>query len=182
MDEWKLGNKALALGVFLVLAGCVQVPQAEAPNLEGSRWELVSIASMDDAQGTTRIANPADYTLTLASDGRAQWKLDCNRAVSTWQATAAPSGVTSGQMNFGPVAGTRALCAPPHLDERVVRAMSYVRSYLLRDGKLYLSLMADGGIYEWRPAQQAPSAPYEVGADLKDGTNNRLPKNFAIEK
>ncbi len=159
MNVWKLVRKAWALGVALVLAACVQVPQVVAPALEGSRWELVSIASMDDAQGTTRTANPADYTLTLASDGRAQWKLDCNRAVSSWQATAAASDGTSGQMSFGPVAGTRALCAPPQLDERVVRAMPYVRSYLLKDGKLYLSLMADGGIYEWRPAQQAPSSP-----------------------
>jgi hypothetical protein len=26
-----------------------------------------------------------------------------------------------------------------------------VRSYSLADGRLSLSLMADGGIYEWRP-------------------------------
>jgi len=27
--------------------------------------------------------------------------------------------------------------------------MDYVRSYTLKDGKLYLSLMADAGIYVW---------------------------------
>lgn len=31
-----------------------------------------------------------------------------------------------------------------------MRDLGYVRSYLLRDGRLYMSLMADGGIYEWR--------------------------------
>ena len=36
--------------------------------------------------------------------------------------------------------------------------MAYVRSYLLEDGKLYLSLMADGGIYEWAPLQTAAAA------------------------
>lgn len=25
--------------------------------------------------------------------------------------------------------------------------------YLFKDGRLFLSLMADGGLYEWRPAQ-----------------------------
>lgn len=33
-----------------------------------------------------------------------------------------------------------------------------MRSYLLEDGKLYLSLMADGGIYEWAPLQTAAAA------------------------
>jgi hypothetical protein len=29
--------------------------------------------------------------------------------------------------------------------------MPYVRCYILKDGKLYLSLYADGGIYEFEP-------------------------------
>ena len=29
--------------------------------------------------------------------------------------------------------------------------VGFVRSYLLKDGRLYLSLMADGGIYAWEP-------------------------------
>jgi len=36
-------------------------------------------------------------------------------------------------------------------DQRIARDLGYVRSYLLKDGKLYLSLMADGGVYEWQP-------------------------------
>jgi hypothetical protein len=32
-----------------------------------------------------------------------------------------------------------------------VAQAEYLRSYLLTDGKLYLSLMADGGIYAWEP-------------------------------
>jgi heat shock protein HslJ len=124
--------------------------------LAGSAWELVSIQSMDDAQGTQRIADPAAFTLQLGADGRAALKLDCNRGSATWQVTPTGDG-HSGQFTFGPIAGTRALCPPPHLDERIVRDLAYVRGYLLRDGKLYLSLMADGGIYEWRP--RAAAAP-----------------------
>ena len=44
------------------------------------------------------------------------------------------------------------MCPPPHLDTRVARDLGLVRSYLIRDGRLFLSLMADGGVYEWRPA------------------------------
>ena len=32
---------------------------------------------------------------------------------------------------------------------KVARDLGQVRSYLLKGGKLFLSLMADGGIYEW---------------------------------
>jgi heat shock protein HslJ len=130
--------------------------QAEGNPLAGSAWELVSIQSMDDAQGTLRIADPAAFTLQLGADGRAALKLDCNRGSASWKATPAADG-NSGQFAFGPLAGTRALCPPPHLDERIVRDLDYVRGYLLRDGNLYLSLMADGGIYEWRP--HASAAP-----------------------
>ena len=135
----------------VLVAGMVQ---AEGNPLAGSEWELVSIQSMDDAQGTLRIADPAAFTLQLGGDGRAALKLDCNRGSASWKATAAADG-NSGQFAFGPLAGTRALCQPPHLDERIVRDLDYVRGYLLRDGNLYLSLMADGGIYEWRPRTAA---------------------------
>jgi heat shock protein HslJ len=139
---------------LLILAGHAGAAYS-AVQLAGSAWELVAIQSMDDAQGTLRIADPAAFTLQLGTDGRAALKLDCNRGTASWQAT--PAGdENSGQFAFGPLAGTRALCPPPHLDERIVRDLGYVRGYLLRDGKLYLSLMADGGIYEWRPRAAAP--------------------------
>jgi heat shock protein HslJ len=131
----------------VLVAGMVQ---AEGSPLAGTAWQLNAIQSMDDAQGTLRIADSAAFTLQLGADGRAALKLDCNRGTATWKVTPAGDG-KSGQFAFGPLAGTRALCPPPHLDERIVRDLPYVRSYLLKDGNLYLSLMADGGIYEWRP-------------------------------
>ena len=103
---------------------------------------------MDDAQGTTRVADPARFTLRFGVDGRAILRLDCNRGSGSYEARAAGDG-SSGSLTFGAIATTRALCPPPHLDERVARDLGHVRSYLLKDGKLFLSLMADGGIYEW---------------------------------
>jgi heat shock protein HslJ len=144
----------LGSGLFFLAGHAGAAPSAV--QLAGSEWELVAIQSMDDAQGTLRIADPAAFTLQLGADGRAALKLDCNRGTATWKATPAGDG-NSGQFAFGPIAGTRALCPPPHLDERIVRDLGYVRGYLLRDGKLHLSLMADGGIYEWRP--RAAAAP-----------------------
>ena len=120
-----------------------------AGGLAGTAWQLHSIQSMDDKQGTTRIAEPQRFTMRLGADGRASLQLDCNRGTGTWEAK--PGGPDSGTFAFGPIAATRALCAPPHLDERVARDLGFVRGYRLKDGNLYLSLMADGGIYEWRP-------------------------------
>lgn len=56
-------------------------------------------------------------------------------------------------MRLGPIAATHALCTPPRLYERVARELPDVRTYLLKDGHLYLSLMVDGAIYEWVPMQ-----------------------------
>jgi hypothetical protein len=39
------------------------------------------------------------------------------------------------------------------LDERVTGQAQYVRSFLLKDGRLHLSLMADGGIFVWEPME-----------------------------
>jgi len=56
---------------------------------------------------------------------------------------------------FGPLAATMASCPPPSVDEQVTRQATYFRSYLLKDGRLYLSLMADGGIFVWEPMEGA---------------------------
>ena len=134
----------------LAVAACASTPALRPKSqLAGTSWQLQAIQSMEDAQGTTRISDPARFTLHFDASGRTSLRLDCNRGTGTWQAVAA--GDSSGSLKFGPIAATRALCHPPNLDERVVRDLGYVRGYLLRDGKLYLSLMADGGIYQWAP-------------------------------
>jgi heat shock protein HslJ len=140
-----------ALALAAVLAACVTPSFQNAPaTLAGTHWQLVAIQSMDDAQGTTRITNPEKFTASFGPDGRASFRLDCNRGTGSWKIEPAADR-KSGSLAFGPIATTRALCPPPHLDEKIARDLGYVRGYLFKDGKLYLSLMADGGIYEWQP-------------------------------
>jgi heat shock protein HslJ len=111
----------------------------------------VEIQSMDDAVGTTRVADPSRYTMRLNADGSVALRLNCNSATGTWSAEAAGSDASSGRFEFGPLAATMALCPPPSLDEQVTKQAPYFRSYLLKEGRLYLSLMADGGIFVWEP-------------------------------
>ena len=128
---------------------CQKQPD-QAERLTGTTWELITIQSMDDAQGTTRIDRPEKFTLQFAADGRANFRLDCNRGSAKWKS--APSAEsTSGTLEFGQLSTTRAMCAPGSHYRKLMRDLPYVRSYLLKDGKLYMSLMADGGIYEWQP-------------------------------
>lgn len=122
-------------------------PDQPPSALAGTHWALLALHSMDDAQGTTKVDDPKRYTLAFGSDGRVALRLDCNRAMGHWQGKA--HGEEEGSLRFGQLAMTRAACPPGSLDTRVAMQLDYVRSYILRDGKLYLSLMADGGIQEW---------------------------------
>jgi heat shock protein HslJ len=106
---------------------------------------------MDDAQGTTRIAKPETFTVSFAADGRANLRIDCNRGNASWKVNPSADSA-SGSLEFGPLATTKKMCPPGSHDQKVMRDLPFVRSYLIRDGKLYLSLMADGGIYEWQPS------------------------------
>jgi heat shock protein HslJ len=164
---------AITLSFLPAVAGAIQTGgtgQASATGsvtaLSDTRWRLVEFRSMDDAQGTIRPSDRSLYTLRLSGDGTVAMRLDCNRATGTWSAEPSGDG-TSGRFEFGPLAATRALCPPPGMDENILKQAGYVRSYLLKDGRLYLSLMADGGIYAWEPGSASearpPAGPEEGG-------------------
>lgn len=118
--------------------------------LAGSRWRLLELQSMDDSIGTVEPDDPARYTLALGTDGKVSMQLDCNRGSGTWKSVPSSDGA-SGSFELGPMAMTRAMCPRGSLDTRIAREMGYVRSYVLKDGRLHLSLMADGGIQVWEP-------------------------------
>jgi heat shock protein HslJ len=154
------------------------VPEAVKPTsgnlLAGTGWHLVAFQSMDDAMGTERPADPSRYTMRLESDGTVTMRLNCNRARGTWSAAPSSDGA-SGRFEFGPLAATRAICPPPSMDERIAAQAAYIRSYVLKDGRLYLSLMADGGIFVWTP-DTGPSSAAEVPAAPEDGG----PRNWEV--
>ena len=120
---------------------------AGAPGLAGTSWRLVEFRSSDDAIGTVRPAAGTEYTMAFGTDGRVTMRLDCNRASGGY--TAAASGGDGGTLAFAPLAMTRAFCGERSMDTRIARDAEFVRTYLLRDGRLYLDLMADGGTYVW---------------------------------
>ena len=145
------GEAEIVWGYGAPVMRCQAGPAASA--LAGTTWELVAIQSMDDAQGTTPVGQPEQFTVSFNVDGRASFRIDCNRATATWTVTpSAEAG--SGTLEFGPLASTRAMCPAASVERKLISNLPYVRSYRLKDSRLYMSLFADGGIYEWR--RQAP--------------------------
>jgi heat shock protein HslJ len=140
------------LGLLCACAGTPNQSAQLSDPLSGTSWQLIAIQSMDDAQGTKRIADPSLYTLTFGADGKASMRLDCNRGAGSWQGK--PIDAESGSVSFGDVVMTRAMCMGDSLDTRIARDLGFVTSYVFRDGHLFLALKMDSGIYEWAPLQK----------------------------
>lgn len=119
---------------------------AAAPSeLAGSTWRLVQLQSSNDSVYAPE--PKAVYTVEFGTDGRVSVVGGCNRGSGTYTVTP-PSGLT-----FGPLATTRAMCPPGSMSARFLRDFQYMRSYVMVGGRLHISLMADGGIYEFAPEE-----------------------------
>jgi heat shock protein HslJ len=143
------------LGFLVVLASTAPAatsdqPQSAASPLAGTSWRLVRFQGGDGA-----VLTPDDsskYTIAFDKTGNLSARIDCNRGRGTW-ASSGPGAVL-----FSPLALTRAMCPPGSLHDQIARQWTNIRSYMMKDGHLFLSLMADGGTYEFEPATtQAPS-------------------------
>ena len=118
-------------------------PQTASLRLQGTSWQLVKFQGSDDTARTPD--ERAKYTIAFGADGRLSARIDCNRGQGTWKA----SGST--QLELGPLALTRASCPPESMHDQIVKQWSFIRGYVIKDGHLFLALMADGGIYEFEP-------------------------------
>ena len=146
-----------SLAALLLLCACSArergTPHNAAADLGGTSWQLVQFQSSDEK--TLTPDDKAKYTIAFNNDGGLNARIDCNRGRGTWKSSG-PS-----QLQFGPLALTRAMCPPGSLHDVIVKHWDFIRSYVIRDGHLFLSLMADGGIYEFEPIAGAKSAPVE---------------------
>lgn len=147
------GARTWLSATFLLLAACSAfthtAPLSAVTGLSGTSWQLVKFQGSDDT-----ILVPDDktkYTIAFASDGELTVRIDCNRGRGTWKLSGPD------QLEFGQLALTRALCPSGSLHDRIVRHWEFVRSYFIKDDHLFLSLMADGGVYEFEPITGAQS-------------------------
>jgi len=114
-----------------------------ASELAGTSWKLVRLQAGDE---TTLVpGDGSKYTITFRSDGRVVAQVDCNRGSSNWKSSG------PNELHFGSWSMTRAKCPPGSLHDRIVTEGANVRSYLIKDGHLFLSGMSGGGSYELEP-------------------------------
>jgi para-nitrobenzyl esterase len=130
----------------LLAAACAESPaQGEAGGLVGPTWQLVSFKGGD---GRTEMpVDRSQFQLVFNGNGTVYARLDCNRGNGSWKSSG------PNQIEFGPMATTRAMCPPGWLQDHVPGQLANIRSYVIRDGHLFLSLVADGGIFEFEPAR-----------------------------
>jgi len=145
MKSSRMSLSCLAAFLLAVIGHvCAQTaPQAATSTLSGTSWQLVRFQSSDDK--TLTPAERVKYTMVFDRDGGVSVRIDCNRGHGTWKSEG------PNQLQFGPLALTRAMCPPAPLNDRIPNDWAYVRSYILKNGHLFLSLMADGGTYEFEP-------------------------------
>ena len=147
--------RAMIIGTFVLLSLVPATFSAQKTPLAGSAWQLVAIQSMDHTRYSPD--DPSSYTMTFNADGTVQIVSDCNRARGSWDSPGPK------QLTFGPLASSKVLCPPGSLDERFRAQFEWVRSYVLRDGNLYLATLADGAIIEFSPLEDlSPDEQAEV--------------------
>jgi len=165
----------LQSGLFLLFAGL-----ANASELSGTAWQLVEIVSMNDT--IDKPDDPSKYTLEFRDDGRAAMKADCNRGSGTW------SSKSDSQLQFGPIASTKAQCPPGSISVKYLAQFEWVRSYVMEDGHLFLATMADGSIIEFEPVGDVTATVFgedvrtQDSSQVQDAILTRLFDRYAADK
>lgn len=145
--------RALVIGMLTATVIPLQARQSQP--LAGTSWQLVRFEG-----GDGKVVTPAQrdrYTLDFAENGALAARIDCNRGRGVWKSSAAP------QLALSLPVMTRAFCGQGSMHDQIVKHLPAIRSFVIRDGHLFLSLQADGGIYEFEPAAALASPLAPIG-------------------
>jgi len=175
MKNFLISGSCLAVILlgFLSDMGAIASPQSPANVLGGTSWQLVKFLGSDDK--SLRPEDKSRYTIAFEANGGVSVRIDCNRGHGSWT-SAGPN-----QLEFGPLALTRAMCPAAPLNDRLAKDWQYARSYLLKDGHLFLSLMADGGTYEFEPFSPESMAAAHIRGSAAYRERMALPASAVFE-
>jgi para-nitrobenzyl esterase len=133
----------LLLMTLGIAVGCGPAVPVHLAGIGNQSWQLVKFQGSD---GTVLMPDDkAKYTVAFTNNGDLRTQFDCNRGRGVW--------ILSGpnQIRFGPLEVTRQACVPGPLYDHLVKRWPYVRSYVVKDGRLFLSVIDNGGTYEFEP-------------------------------
>lgn len=143
------------------------------PGLADTAWQLDWWRPMEDAAPALHPAAGPQHTLRIGADGQAQWQIGCLRGDTTVVGRTTTRGDgprLSGTLHFGELRVAADGCPPGQLaaqagtpaddplPRRLLAALPHVRGLLLEDGRLHLTLWADGGVLSFLPLP-APLGP-----------------------
>jgi len=132
-----------------VLRGSVNAPPPEiAPVADAGDTLLTSGLWL--WQGTQRGSDvkivpdaPERYTLEFQPGGRVVVRADCNRGSGSYQ-------LNGRTLSFGPLALTRAMCAPDSRDVEFLRGLAAVRTHANNGRELVLTFADNAGSMRFR--------------------------------
>ena len=135
-----------------MMVGLASVGMGAKPHksdLTGTSWRLVEFKGSDDT-----VLKPKDrnkYTVVFGDGGRLSAVVDCNQGHGTWDSDG------PGHVTFGPLGLTRMMCPDEgaKLDGNLETQWENVTSYVLKGGRLFLSLKTDAGTYEFEQVKGA---------------------------
>jgi peptidylprolyl isomerase len=129
----------------------IAVRAAPEPELRGATWRWLRTV---DPERSWAPADPSRYTLTLAGDGRAQVRADCNRGMGRYT-------LAAGALELGPVATTKMLCPEAQgLDDRYLKQLGAIRRVSTVTGLLRADLYADSGTMFFAAEPEAEAVSY----------------------
>jgi len=111
--------------------------------LVGTNWQWVSFTSPLEK---VAVDQPQNYTLSFKTDGVLEIKADCNNAGAAYVLTG-----NQIQIDVGPM--TMVACPEGSLSSDFIQYLGFARLYFLKDGSLYMDLMADGGTMKFDPVK-----------------------------
>ena len=149
-NRTRMIGAAMAAAAVFTVTGCETADAATDPLAGNDLAVAQHRVDGPDEELSSRHRRPGKVHSRLQRRRRGAFRVDCNRGSGTWQATAAAPD--SGALSFGPIALSRMHCPQPSRENKVTAALSEVRSHLITDGRLHLSLAVDGGIMHWEPA------------------------------
>ena len=147
----------IGIGVILVAAVIMLVlrtppavaPTPEAtpipsPEITGKLWQWSDFTDPKEQYSTD---DPENYTLILNEDGTANIKADCNAANTSYE-------LTGGNISFGPIATTLALCPEGSRGNTFLANLEAARIWFAQDGDLYFDLQFDSGTMRFTEGAQ----------------------------
>ena len=111
--------------------------------LNGTSWQLVKFQGPDERTFTPD--DKSKYTITFQRNGRVAVRVDCNRGSSTWKVSG------KDDLQFGSWSRTNAKCGAGSLHDQIVTEGADVHKFDIKDGRLFLFGMPQGGYYELEP-------------------------------